>query len=111
MRLCCRSHIDESGGLEVYLGILRQQANNETPEAGQRESPRVVKEAAGGLLALLEDDHTKLNVREDITALSVCVRDLHCFWCVQREGGAGARRSTVLESNYGEVQIRRHKIG
>lgn len=59
---CHRSHINEAGGLEVYLVILRQQAASEALESAHRDRARVVREAAGGLLALLEDDHTKLQV-------------------------------------------------
>ena len=69
--VCGRSHINDNGGLEVYLTLLKRapatsekgSTNSlESREAPPRESLRVMKGAATGLLALLEDDYTKLEV-------------------------------------------------
>lgn len=60
----CRSHIGRSHGLVVYLDIVvRQQEGSKAPDSSQKEHSKVVKEAALGLLALLEDDQTRLEAR------------------------------------------------
>ena len=54
----------EFKALDAYLSIiLGRQEGVVPPETSQKEQVKVVKEAAVGLLALLEDDQTKLEVK------------------------------------------------
>ena len=57
-----RSHILKLGGLDVFLDIIRRQESGKLAESSQREYAKVAKEAAAGLLGLLEDNQTKLEV-------------------------------------------------
>ena len=53
----------KSGGLDVYLAIIvGKQSSASITDSPQKERMKVVKEASAGLLALLEDDQTKLEV-------------------------------------------------
>ena len=59
----CRAHILEAGGLDLYLDILigkQEVGPMATPPS--KEQLKVVKEAAHALLALLEDEPTKVQV-------------------------------------------------
>lgn len=60
--LAARSRILELRGLEAFLDIIRRQESGNLAESSQREHAKVAKEASAGLLALLEDDQTKLEV-------------------------------------------------
>ena len=64
LAIFCRSHIVNSGGLDVYLHIIvRKQCSVSAIESPQKEALKIIKEASAGLLALLEDDQTKLEVQ------------------------------------------------
>lgn len=67
-RFFCRSHILESNGLDIYLGIIvGPEEESSTVESTPKEHLKVIKEASAGLLALLEDNQTKLEVRPIIS--------------------------------------------
>lgn len=60
----CRTGIARDGGLQVFLGLIGRRESGAAASTSQaREPPRVAREATASLLALLEDDQTKLDVR------------------------------------------------
>ena len=66
----------------MFLGLIGRRESGAAASSSAREPPRVAREATASLLALLEDDQTKLEVRPScipclVRVLEACARPVH----------------------------------